>query len=159
MKKRQKGQIAPSTQALIDKYGSGAPKEKPIARQSKYRKEYDQRLIDHMSEGYSFESFAGVANVCPDTLYEWARVHKSFIEAKKIAFAKCRAEWERIGLNGIKGMYDGFGGGAWIYNMKCRFQKEWLAADKASAPQINSTGKLVIDMSGTEQDDDTDENN
>jgi len=55
---------------------------------TKYKPEYCQTLIDHMEEGYSFESFAALANCCVDTLHEWANVHEDFSVAKKTARAK-----------------------------------------------------------------------
>ena len=66
------------------------PKESPnpIGRPSKYKPEYCQALISHMEEGYSFESFAALANCCVDTLYEWTDVNSDFSEAKKAARAK-----------------------------------------------------------------------
>lgn len=47
-------------------------------------------LIDHMSQGLSFDSFAGLIGVNKDTLYEWLKHEKysEFSDAKKIASAK-----------------------------------------------------------------------
>jgi len=60
-------------------------KEKPIqGRPTKYKEEYDQMLIDHMEEGFTFESFAGVVSVDRDTLYHWCTLHPNFSDAKKI---------------------------------------------------------------------------
>lgn len=52
---------------------------------TKYNPDYIEMLKDHMAEGYSYESFAGVIRVNIDTLYEWEKVHEEFSEAKKIA--------------------------------------------------------------------------
>jgi hypothetical protein len=125
---------------------------KKQGRPSKYDPMFDQMLIEHMSEGYSFESFAGLIEVNIDTLYEWVKTHKNFSEAKKIAVHKCRLKWESIGLKGTQGHFDGFAASSWMYNMKCRFKNEWLEPDKIAAPKVNA-GKLIIDMSGTEKDD------
>ena len=57
-------------------------------RQTKYKKDYCQMLTDHMSEGYTFESFGGVVNVCKDTLFEWIKVHSEFSDSLKVARLK-----------------------------------------------------------------------
>ena len=67
-------------------------------RPTKYKPEYDEMLIKHMTNGYSFESFAGIIEVNQDTLHECAKVQISFSEAKKIAFAKCQYFWEKVGI-------------------------------------------------------------
>jgi len=97
-----------------------------------YKPEYCEMLIEHMAKGLSFESFAAITNTCDDTLYEWAKVHEEFSAAKKAAFQKCRLFWENLGVSHI--MNESFGKGegskslnsaVWIYNMKCRFPKQW----------------------------------
>jgi len=109
----------------------------PAGRPSKYKLEYCDMLIQHMSEGLSFESFGGIVDVCKDTLYEWARNHKEFSYAKKTARSKCLLFWERLGKAGTVGLKQlknkdgsvtdlkGFNAAMWIYNMKCRFREEW----------------------------------
>lgn len=52
-------------------------------RPTAFREEYCQKLIDHMAEGFTFESFAGLINVNADTLYEWCKVHPEFMQAKR----------------------------------------------------------------------------
>lgn len=59
----------------------------PVGRPTLYKKEYVEMVKDHMAEGYSFESFAGLIRVNVDTLYEWEKVHQEFSDAKKIARA------------------------------------------------------------------------
>lgn len=61
---------------------------KKRGRPTRYQKEYCQQLIDHMSQGLSFDTFAGRISVNPDSLYEWVKVHSAFSEAKKIGTAK-----------------------------------------------------------------------
>lgn len=51
-------------------------------RPTKFKPEYCQMLEDHMAEGYTFESFAGLIGVNFDTLYEWCKVHANFSESK-----------------------------------------------------------------------------
>lgn len=61
---------------------------KSSGRPTKFRKEFCQQLIDHMSQGLSFDTFAGRISVNPDSLYEWVKKFPIFSEAKKIATAK-----------------------------------------------------------------------
>lgn len=49
---------------------------------TKYKEEYCQMLIDHMGEGFTFESFAAVINVNRDTLYQWCKDQAIFSDAK-----------------------------------------------------------------------------
>lgn len=89
-------------------------------RPTKYKPEYCDQLVDHMTDGYSFESFAGKCEVNIDTLYHWCTIHPSFSEAKKIAVEKCRLFWERMGIEGLR--YKDFNATVWIFNMKNRFK-------------------------------------
>lgn len=83
-------------------------------------------LIDHMAQGYSFTDFAATNDISRDTLNEWCHVHKAFSDARKIAFEKCQAWWERQAKNGLVSNKEGsLNPAIWIYNMKCRFPKEW----------------------------------
>lgn len=53
----------------------------------KYKKEYTDLLIKHMSEGLSFESFAGLIGVARSTLYDWVDTIPEFAAAKEEACA------------------------------------------------------------------------
>ena len=90
---------------------------------TKYKKEYCQKLVDFMAQGYSFEAFAGHVSVDRDTIYEWANVHKEFSDAKKEAFSKSREFWEQIALKNLHLPHQGgsFNATVWIFNMKNRF--------------------------------------
>lgn len=58
---------------------------KANGRPSLYKEEYCQGVISHMSEGYTFESYAGVIGVNRDTLYHWRHEYPSFSDAVKAA--------------------------------------------------------------------------
>lgn len=90
-------------------------------RPTKYKKEYCQGLIDHMSQGWGFETYAAVINVNPDTLYEWAKVHPEFSEAKKVAFVKSQMKFEQIGMAAMLGKIKNFQPSVWVFTMKNRF--------------------------------------
>lgn len=95
---------------------------KKLGRPTKYKKAYCQMLIDHMAEGLSYESFSGVINVSPRTIYGWES-NKAFMQAKEEAFGKSRLFWEKIG---IQQSQTGTGNAtSFIFNMKNRFPAEW----------------------------------
>lgn len=99
--------------------------EKPegyvFGRPTKYRKEYCQKLIDHMAEGLSFDCFGGDIPVVDSTLYYWLDKHPDFSEAYKIGKKRQREFWEKLGRAGAAGKIDNFNSAAWIFNMKNRF--------------------------------------
>lgn len=66
-------------------------------RPSTYKPEYCDMLVKHRSEGYSFESFGAVINAHRDTLYEWAKVHENFSDAKKRGLEQCSKFYEDLG--------------------------------------------------------------
>lgn len=92
-----------------------------MGRPTKYKKEYCEKLIVHMSKGLSFESFAADCQCDRDTLYAWAKSHKAFSDAKKEGTALCEKRWEEIGMAGMAGKIKGFNAAVWIFNMKNRF--------------------------------------
>lgn len=90
-----------------------------MARPTKYKPEYCQKLIDFMGQPHSYEAFAGYIGVCKQTLYTWEKEHPEFLDAKKIARAKCQMAMENLGLNLIKGTFGkGASTGAWVFMMK-----------------------------------------
>lgn len=132
----------------------------PVGRPSKYKSEYCQELISHMSQGYSFESFAAVIDVNVDSIYEWLKVHKEFSEAKSIAYNKCLLFWEREGVKGLysttrrkterdgssTSMTQSMNARIFEINVKYRFKK-WRDTDKNSDEETsNETPQLIINV-------------
>lgn len=72
-------------------------------RPTKYKPEYCQQLIDWMSKGNSFWSFAAECDVCFDTLSEWTRVYPEFSEAKRSGYSKLLKFDEQLALTGSSG--------------------------------------------------------
>lgn len=54
-----------------------------VGRPSKYRPEYNDKLVEHMKRGLSFESFGADVGVSKDTLYNWLKRHAAFSDARK----------------------------------------------------------------------------
>ena len=97
----------------------------------KFEKRYCDMLIEHMRQGLSFESFAGVVVVAKQTLYTWLEKNPSFLDAKKKGEGLSRLWWEKIGTAGMMAQMqskDGktiplknFNSGIWVFSMKNRF--------------------------------------
>lgn len=90
-------------------------------RPTKYKKEYCKMLIEHMTEGLSFESFGGVVGVWKEALYNWVKKYPEFSNAKKEGTHKCMLFYEKAGRQGMLGKIAGFNSTTWLFNMKNRF--------------------------------------
>ena len=88
---------------------------------TKYEPAICQKLIDHMSTGLSYESFAAEIGVTRKTLYNWEVEYPAWAQAKKEAFEKCLNFWEKLGMTGIMGKIKNFQSAVYIFNMKNRF--------------------------------------
>lgn len=62
----------------------------------KYKMQFCLDLIDHMAEGFSFESFAGKIRVGIRTIYEWAETYSEFGLAKDVGQGAALEYWERL---------------------------------------------------------------
>jgi transcriptional regulator with XRE-family HTH domain len=101
-------------------------------RPSDYDPVYCAMLVDHMAEGFSYESFAGKIGTTRATLYNWEKQHPEFLDAKKHAFEACLQFWEAQGIKGLwnESFKDDDGttvsrsvnASVWIFNMKNRFK-------------------------------------
>jgi hypothetical protein len=124
---------------------SKRPKREGEGRPTKYKKEYCKMLVEHMSKGFSFESFAGLIEVHRDTLYEWCRVHKEFSDSKMIAAGKNQLFWETAGIEGMwQDSNKKFNSTAWIFNMKNRFG--W--SDKKEDEDTQKIHTVKIELPG-----------
>jgi hypothetical protein len=101
-----------------------------MSRPSKYDEKYCEMLIEHMAEGYSFESFGGIIEVNEDTLYEWVKVHPKFSDSKSIGTQKSMVWWEKIGRQGMINEIPFFNDRIWRLNMINRFRSKWSDGTK-----------------------------
>lgn len=72
---------------------------KKRGRPSKYKSEYCQLLLDHMANGFTYNSFAALIpdnSVNMDTIYEWEKKHPDFAETKKRGIILATYHWEKI---------------------------------------------------------------
>jgi hypothetical protein len=101
------------------------PPQKYSGRPVEYDSSYCERLIDHMEQGLSFESFAGILGCCKQSLYNWAERFPEFLDAKNIGTEKSRLFYELAGLNGMMNHIPFFNDRVWRLNMMNRFPNEW----------------------------------
>lgn len=113
----------------------------PAGRPTKYKKKYCKELVDHMSKGLSYESFAAVVGTWHGTLYNWEKQYPEFLEAKKLAFDKCRMWWEAIGIQGMLGKHKNFSAAVFCFNMKNRFK--WKDKVEVTTEDEDGTSKPV----------------
>ena len=99
-------------------------------RPTKYKEEYCEMLIEHMSEGYSFDSFGGIIEVDETTLYEWVKQHDKFSHSKNIGTQKSMVWWEKIGRKGMTNEIPFFNDRIWRLNMINRFRSKWSDGTK-----------------------------
>ncbi len=103
-----------------------------VGRPTLYKPEYCELLIKHMSEGLSYEAFAGVVEVSKQSLYDWEKVNPEFLDAKEKAVEKSRIFWEKLGIShilnesesthGVGSSSKSLNASVWIFNMKNRFK-------------------------------------
>jgi transposase len=92
-------------------------------RPTDYKPEYCKMLIEHMEQGYSYETFAAIIDVSKQTLYDWEKVHQEFLDSKGRAFARCQLFWEKLSIeNPMISRQHGLNTGTWVFNMKNRFK-------------------------------------
>ena len=122
-------------------------------RKTKYKAEYCDKLIDHMSKGYSITSFSAIIKVHRDTIYEWFKTYPDFAEARDMGYAASMYIWEKMGIDLATGMSKG-SARVWEVNMYNRFRDEWKAnvkEDDNGDKQI--TIKLKYDPLKDDEDD------
>lgn len=61
---------------------------------TKYKKKYNEMIIEHMKEGNSLTSFASRIGVAKSTIYEWGKKHEDFSNAIKVAQDSAETWWE-----------------------------------------------------------------
>ena len=66
-----------------------------ITGSSEFQPEYCQMLVNHCSEGYSFQSFAARVNVLPEVIKEWIEKYPEFANARSIAEVRRKFFWEK----------------------------------------------------------------
>lgn len=114
---------------------------------SKYKPEFCERLLAHLADGFSFNSFGGEVNVSRETLYQWEKKYPDFAHAKNIGTLKGMKWWETLGRGGAAGRVPGFNPAAWIFTMKNRFGWRDKIEHSGDIDASNTSAKLKNLMS------------
>jgi hypothetical protein len=88
-------------------------------------------LIDHMSLGADFKSFAGKVGVSDQALRNWRKQNPEFEEAYQIGLMKSYTWWEKKSRE-VFASRNKMDVGMFVINMRNRFG--WLTRDKETAP-------------------------
>lgn len=104
--------------------GGGAP--------DRYREEYCEKLVQHMAEGGSFESFGAEVGVCRFTLYNWAERYPKFFDAKHLGESKALKFYEDAGKAIMTGSLR-------------RVGEESVVRDKKGEIVVGPDGKPLVD--------------
>lgn len=113
----------------------------------KYRPEFNEKVKEYGKLGWSITQIAAAFDVSREMIYRWARdgeKYPGFGEALNLAREYAQAHWEYLGMQGITGQIKGFNQVAWIYTMKCRFNKDWSEVKKSEV-NINNNHMLLTD--------------
>ena len=110
-------------------------------RPTDFKQEFCEMLVDHMNEGLSYESFAGLVGVCRATIYNWEKIHPEFLDAKKRGHAKMTLTLERIGMKGMMGEIKGFNASTFIFTAKNKIA--W--SDVSHIDQTNTNIQINLD--------------
>ncbi len=135
----------------------------PGGQTTRYKPEYDQMLIEHMTKGYSFESFGAITEVSVGCMNEWVKQFASFHASKVIAFNKCRIFWETLGIyyavEGRRVQIDGPEKTKVINGKKVKVQtKVWTKGTEklnANIYRLNMVNRFNWKNSGSEEADGT----
>ena len=128
---------------------------------SKYEPKFCEQLIEHMSKGYSYESFAAIAKVNRSTLYDWEKSHPEWVTAKDEGFEQCLLWWESQGIQGLwsETEYNEKGkplksrsinASLFIFNMKNRFKWRDKQPDEIDTSIVNTNTQNVSALSDEE---------
>lgn len=118
----------------------------PAGAPSKYDPKYCEMLIEHMGEGYSFDSFAGGIGVSIKTLYNWKDLHDKFLHAQREGQSKSLKKFEEIAMGQMSGKIQG-SAAVLIFWMKNRFN--WTDKKEIEQTNTNFHAELVLDEDKT----------
>ncbi len=126
----------------------------------KYKEEYNQMLIAHMSKGLSFESFAGEVGVAKSTLYKWKVEIPPFKDSYEIGYSKALRLFETLLVHKCTGTEMKIGNQsidpkkgdttALIFAMKTRFHRTYGDRGKVEVESGNDGIIIKIDKDDAE---------
>lgn len=118
-------------------------KKKKMGRPTTYKPEYCEMLVEHMRQGFNFETFAAKLNYqSKSSLYKWLDKHEEFKKAKQVGEALAELWWLNLGRTAAAGKVPGFNATVWIFTMKNMFR--WR--DKHPDENHDRMEPLIIDL-------------
>lgn len=92
----------------------------PSGRLTKWKDEFCEMLVKHMTKGNSFVTFGAIIDVTEETLHKWKREKPTFSESYKKGRLRSQLYWENLGKGQVIGKFKG-PSATWTFNMKNRF--------------------------------------
>ena len=114
---------------------------KKYGRPTVYKEEYCDLLVDHMEQGLSYESFAGLIGVTRDCLYKWEKAHPDFLYNKRVGKEKMTLFFEQMGIDAMTGKIEKFNAPTYIFTLKNKIG--WTDKQEVSI----DSGKIEINIS------------
>ena len=124
-----------------------------MAAELKYKKEYCDMLVKHMSQGYSFSTFGAKVDVTRQTCYEWVDKYPEFKKAKSLGEQKAQDFIEKRLMAKLSGQDLSALGidtkkidtTALIFALKTRFHKDYGERQKIEQTVEQKTIQINID--------------
>ena len=114
----------------------------PAGRPTDYEPEYCKQLMEHMQDGYSYESFAGKVAVSFKTLYNWEKAHPEFLQSKEIGRAMQLMYWE----DKVKDSLPAGIANASVLTLAMRNICKWRMKDPEEKPPKDEADKPVLNI-------------
>lgn len=114
---------------------------------TKYKPEYCQDLIEHMSKGLSYTTWGADHNIATSTIYQWEKDIPEWKEAKEKAFKKAQEFFEKRLIAKVSGQeIKGFDSKkvdttCLIFALKTRFHKDY--SEKQQIEQKTEERRIV----------------
>ncbi len=124
----------------------------PVGRPSKYEPHFCEALVQHLSQGFRYQAFAGVVGVHIDTLYEWEKTHPEFSDAKKMGLGLNLYWWEKKAINHLLNESTPGAGSTslnstvYIFNMKNRFPELYRDKQEIDASVHTNNTNTNVDV-------------
>lgn len=107
-----------------------------------YRIEYCIKLIEHMSMGFSYDSFAGKIGVAVTTLKNWESAHPEWVQAKAEGHAARLLHWEGIALGHVTGAVKA-NPAALIFALKNAFPENYKDKQELDVKGYSNTVRMI----------------
>ncbi len=92
----------------------------------KYDPETSPKIaLEHFKKGKSIIAVCNKLGIVSSTYYQWVEHHPEFKDACQLGLQHSQEFYEDIGLDGIRGDLEKFGGSSWQFVMKNRFRHSY----------------------------------